>query len=130
MSPELKKLGIDADNETIAIFCNLATWDEEQKIFKHESPYYAGGSYRSGTAWQLDSPEIKLANMTLLEPLVQEGQYGKISMGRHNSIFIGGMAHEFGHALGLPHCTGRPTKTNGHRVDGLGQPDIRRRTAR
>jgi len=106
--PELKKLGIAADNETLAIFCNLATWDEEQKIFKHESPYYAGGSYRSGTAWQLDSPEIKLANMTLREPLVQDGQYGRISMGRHNSIFIGGMAHEFGHALGLPHCSGRP----------------------
>lgn len=106
--PELKKLGIDADNETIAIFCNLATWDEEKKIFKHESPYYAGGTYRSGTAWQLDSPEIKLANMALREPLVQDGQYGKISMGKHNSIFIGGMAHELGHALGLPHCSGRP----------------------
>jgi hypothetical protein len=106
--PELKKLGIDADNETIAIFCNLATWDEEKKSFKHESPYYAGGTYRSGTAWQLDSPEIKLANMALREPLVQDGQYGRISMGKHNSIFIGGMAHELGHALGLPHCTGRP----------------------
>lgn len=106
--PELKKLGIDADNETIAIFCNLATWDEEKKRFTHESPYYAGGSYRSGTAWQLDSPEIKLASMALQEPLIQDGQYGKISLGRHNSIFIGGMAHELGHALGLPHCTGRP----------------------
>ncbi len=106
--PELMKLGIDADNETIAIFCNLATWDEEKKIFKHESPYYAGGTYRSGTAWQLDSPEIKLASMAHKEPLVKDGQYGKISMGRHNSIFIGGMAHELGHALGLPHCSGRP----------------------
>jgi hypothetical protein len=106
--PELKKLGIDADRETIAIFCNLATWDDEKKIFKHESPYYAGGSYRSGTAWQLDSPEIKLASLALREPKVQDGQYGRISMGRHNSIFIGGMAHELGHALGLPHCQERP----------------------
>ena len=40
------------------------------------------------------------------KPLITDGEYGRISLGKHNSIFIGGIAHELGHALGLPHCRG------------------------
>lgn len=105
--PTLKQAGIDASKETILIFCNLATWDEEQRRFTHKSPYYAGGSFRGGTAWQLDSPELDSKNLTLKQPMIRDGQYGRISLGKHNSIFIGGIAHELGHALGLPHCKAR-----------------------
>jgi len=104
----LSREGIDVDRETIAIFCNLATWDEAERKFSHNSPYYAGGSVFSGTAWQLDSPELDTQNLKLTEPKIQDGEYGRISLGRHNSIFIGGMAHELGHALSLPHCEARP----------------------
>jgi hypothetical protein len=100
--------GLDADKETIAIFCNLATWDEKALRFSHESPYYAGGGHRSGTAWQLDSPELDTLNLPKTEPMIHDGQYGRISLGKHNSIFIGGVAHELGHAFGLPHCAERP----------------------
>ncbi|MBM81995.1 MAG: glycosyl hydrolase family 98 [Planctomycetaceae bacterium] len=106
--PVLKKAGIQAEDETILIFCNLATWDAERKVFRHKSPYYAGGSYLGGTAWQLDSPELDSLNLKLKKPIISDGQYGRISLGKHNSIFIGGIAHELGHALGLPHCKERP----------------------
>lgn len=106
--PTLRAANINPDKETILILCNLATWDEQKLKFTHKSPYYAGGSYQRGTAWQLDSPELDPLNLKLKQPIIRDGQYGRISLGRHNSIFIGGVAHELGHALGLPHCKQRP----------------------
>ena len=106
--PVLRAKGIDIDRETVMIFTNLAEWDPGKLTFRHKSPYYAGGGPRQGTGWQLDSPELDTTNLAAKEPLVQDGQYGRISLGKHNSIFIGGIAHELGHALGLPHCRERP----------------------
>lgn len=105
--PVLRERGVDIDREAVMIFTNLAEWDPAALTFRHKSPYYAGGDHRRGTAWQLDSPELDVANLRLEEPLVRDAQYGRISLGRHNSIFIGGIAHELGHALGLPHCRER-----------------------
>jgi hypothetical protein len=106
--PVLAEKGIDAKKETLVIFCNLAQWDGEKLEFTHKSPYYAGGNHQGGTAWQLDSPELDTTNLPLKKPIIRDGQYGRISLGKHNSIFIGGVAHELGHALGLPHCKERP----------------------
>ncbi|MEP4076617.1 NPCBM/NEW2 domain-containing protein [Haloferula sp.] len=108
--PILKAAGIDADRETILIFCNLSEWDEEKLVFTHKSPYYAGGSHRQGTAWQLDSPELDTLNLPKTKPMMRDGEYGRISLGKHNSIFIGGIAHELGHALSLPHNKEHPAE--------------------
>lgn len=105
--PLLRDRGVEIDRETIMIFTNLADWDPTTLTFRHKSPYYAGGDHRGGTAWQLDSAELDVANLPLKAPLIRDGQYGRISLGKHNSIFIGGIAHELGHALGLPHCQER-----------------------
>ena len=106
--PILAGKGINGKKETLVIFCNLASWDDDKLIFTHRSPYYAGGNFQGGTAWQLDSPELDTLNLAKKTPMVRDGQYGRISLGKHNSIFIGGIAHELGHALGLPHCRERP----------------------
>lgn len=102
--PVLKEAGIEANQETILIFTNLGQWNPVLKTFVHKSPYYAGGDHQSGRAWQLDSPELDIPNLKLKEPMIQDGEYGRISLGKHVSIFIGGIAHEMGHAFGLPHC--------------------------
>lgn len=95
---------IDGDKETIVIFCNLADWDPEKRRMSHHSPYYASGNSQHGTAWQLDSPLLDAALLGEKQQHLHDGQYGHISLGKYNSIFIGGVCHELGHALGLPHC--------------------------
>jgi len=99
----LRKEGINPDDSTIVLFCNMSVWDAETRKITQNSPYYATGTHRHGTAWQVDSPILELGMLDKKEPRVSDGEYGDISIGRYNSIFIGGIAHELGHALGLPH---------------------------
>ncbi|MGJ8726373.1 MAG: NPCBM/NEW2 domain-containing protein [Roseibacillus sp.] len=115
--PTLRAAGLNPNHETLLIFCNMANWDPQKKTFSHKSPYYAGGSHRGGNAWQLDSPELAIAKIAATEPIITDSEYGKISLGKHNSIFIGGIAHELGHALSLPHNREAPKYRNdGHRA--------------
>lgn len=101
--PTLKAAGIDASKETLVLFCNMSNWDPDAKTMSQNSPYYAGGGLRSGNAWQVDSALLDADLLAKKEPMLRDGQYGRISVGRYNSIFVGGVCHELGHALGLPH---------------------------
>lgn len=104
----LREAGIDADRETIVIFCNMSQWDPVAMTMRQNSPYYAAGGLRQGTAWQVDSALLDAKRLNEREPFITDGQYGRISVGRYNSIFVGGVCHELGHALGLPHSKERP----------------------
>lgn len=99
-----RAVGIDCDKETIVIFCNLAEWNPETRTMSHHSPYYASGDSCGGTAWQVDSPLLDSALLGVKDQHITDGQYGRISLGKYNSFFVGGVCHELGHALGLPHC--------------------------
>ncbi len=106
--PVLKADGIDADHETIVIFCNMSNYDEKAATINQNSPYYASGGKRGGTAWQVDSAILNVDLLTQRQPKVHDGQYGNISVGKYNTIFIGGVCHELGHAISLPHNKARP----------------------
>jgi len=99
----LLKRNIKADDETIVIFCNMANWDPEKRVITQNSPYYARGSAANGVAWQVDSAILKIEDLTNMKDRVRDGQYGDITLGKYNTIFIGGITHELGHAFGLPH---------------------------
>lgn len=101
--PTLEAAGLNPAEELIVIFCNMSNWDPEKRIISQNSPYYASGTLKGGTAWQVDSPILDLAFLGEKGQNVRDGQYGNISLGRYSSIFIGGACHELGHSLGLPH---------------------------
>ncbi len=106
----LKAAGIDGDKETFLIFCNLGDWDAQKRSITGSSPYYASGTTRTGTAWQSDAPILNIDNLLNVSEAdkVHSGQYGFITMAHYDSIFIGGIAHELGHALSMPHDLERP----------------------
>ncbi len=101
--PTLEAAGLNPAEELIVIFCNMSNWDPDKRTISQNSPYYASGTLKGGTAWQVDSPILDLDFLSKKGQNVRDGQYGNISLGRYESIFIGGACHELGHALGLPH---------------------------
>ncbi len=106
----LQKAGIDSDKETILIFANLVDWDENARTMGGDFPYNGEGTTRRGSAVQLDSAVLFLDGLLDVSDAakVRNNEYGFITLGRYNSIFIGGIAHELGHALSLPHNKERP----------------------
>ncbi|HEV7927206.1 MAG TPA: NPCBM/NEW2 domain-containing protein [Verrucomicrobiae bacterium] len=100
----LKAAHIGFDSETFLIFCNLANWDEQAQTFRHHSPYYGEYSGNSGLCFAADSEILNLDNLPKKQPIIHDEEYGDMSLGKFETIFIGGVAHELGHAFTLPHC--------------------------
>ena len=95
----LAKQGLDIDRETIIIFQLLLQWDGDKAI--EIGPYVGSGGPRSGTAWVYDDVRLDPRSLSSRKP---GGYYaGPCSLGQFNTHYIGGVAHELGHAFGLPH---------------------------
>jgi len=91
--------GIDVDRQTIVIFQTLLAWENGRAI--EIGPYVGGGDQRAGTAWVYDDERLDPRLLSSREP---GGYYGRpCSVGEFNSHYVGGVAHELGHAFGLPH---------------------------
>ncbi len=95
----LAKQNIQTNRETLIIFQLLLEWDGDKAT--ELGPYVGGGGPRNGTAYVFDDAKL---DPKLLDSREKGGYYHRpCSIGEFNTHYIGGVAHELGHALGLPH---------------------------
>jgi len=99
--PVLAAAGIDDRKETVVCFCHVRT-EKDGKV-TGIGPYYGSGSFRHGWCWFTDASILDPLRLNDKTTMLDDEEYHRISVGRYNSIFIGGAAHELGHALGLSH---------------------------
>ena len=115
----LEKIGINVDREHILILGHFIEWKEDKTAVEH-GPYVGGGSFFSGTAWACDDTLIDPDLLGSKEP---GGYYHRpCSLGKFNTTYIGGIAHELGHSFGLPHDCELDVQrqTLGHSLMGSG----------
>ena len=112
--------GIGLKTNHVVVFTRLGNFDGTNS--SHNSPYCGRGDGHDGFCWQFDSDILDTRLLQNTDRRTNDKQYGHINLGKYNSIFIGGTAHELGHLFGLPHNDTTPDdlKGPGHSLMGDG----------
>ncbi len=110
---------IDVDNEVIVLFQTLLAWNDSHTEATELGPYVGWGTATKGTAWVYDDPLLDATQLSSKEP---GGYYhGACSIGKFNSHYVGGIAHELGHGFSLPHdCERNEERVRGNSLMGSG----------
>ena len=105
VKPALRARGINIDKEHIILLQNMTFISEKDgdTLVHSRAPYCGGGTHVNGTAWVIDFPFLDPLNLPKKSPRILDDETRPYTMGRYMMTYIGGIAHEFGHALGLPH---------------------------
>ena len=85
---------------------------EKEGKYSFSAPYYGSGTQRSGLCHAADCPLLDPDLLSEKEKKIVYSEHyyrqRKQSFGVFNSWYLGGIAHELGHGLALPHDAGRP----------------------
>ncbi|MBA2116036.1 NPCBM/NEW2 domain-containing protein [Bremerella alba] len=116
---------VDPDREFLLILCALCDKQEDGR-YKIYSPYYGlgGANHVRGICFAADCEKLDTLNLTKSDELFRYNEHNRDqqrSLADFNTVFIGGMAHELGHGLSLPHNRELPSeKSKGTALMGSG----------
>jgi len=98
---------VDFAHDFVMVFCGLCQRKPDGSYFFH-SPYYGDGSsnHLRGLCYAADCEKLDTRNFTKTDEkfryLEHNGRHSR-TLAAFNSLYIGGIAHELGHGLSLPH---------------------------
>ncbi|QDU74907.1 NPCBM/NEW2 domain protein [Bremerella volcania] len=116
---------VDPDREFLLILCALCDKQEDGR-YKIYSPYYGlgGANHVRGICFAADCEMLDTLNLTKTDELFRYNEHNRDqqrTLADFNTVFIGGMAHELGHGLSLPHNRELPSeKSKGTALMGSG----------
>ena len=103
----LRAKGLNPDKETLLIVCGLSK-TEDKKITIY-SPYYGmGANHNRGICFTADMEWLSVNGLKpdpdkITLQVKEHRGYEPFTLGRFNTVYIGGTIHELGHGLSLPH---------------------------
>lgn len=105
---------VDPDREFLLILCALCDKQDDGR-YKIYSPYYGlgGANQLRGICFAADCEKLDTLNLTKTDELFRYNEHNRDqqrSLADFNTVFIGGMAHELGHGLSLPHNRELPSE--------------------
>ncbi len=99
----------DMDREHVLMIYGLCRQEPDAR-YVFDAPYYGGGSQRNGICHAADCElmDPRLLTETGKEMVFTEHYHPRmeVCVAVFNTMYIGGLAHELGHGLGLPHDAG------------------------
>jgi hypothetical protein len=102
---------VNLDREYVLVVYGLCRKEPDGRYVFH-APYYGGGSHRAGLSHAADCELLdpKLLLETNQHMVYTEHYYPRMkqTVAQFNSFYLGGIAHELGHGLGLAHDAGGP----------------------
>lgn len=98
---------VDPEREFLLILCGLCD-KQDDGVYKIYSPYYGlgGANQVRGICFAADCEMLDTLNLTKTQEPFRYNEHNRNqrrSLADFNTVFIGGMAHELGHGLSLPH---------------------------
>ena len=103
----LRAKGLNPDKETLLIVCGLSK-TENKKVTIY-SPYYGmGANHTRGICFTADMEWLSVDGLRpdpdkITLQVKEHRGYEPFTLGRFNTVYIGGTIHELGHGLSLPH---------------------------